>query len=167
VPVRVTFYVHDERKRICGWDAWLTHRRRIPGALMGYGNGLPHDLAQYVIEAATGYENGFWGLVARGATFKSTGRRRTRPGRAIIARHRADIAASERLAGLQLAAWKAGARTPVATALAQAMDQWHGLGRGATLVFDWPDPFGRVESQCADTSSNAGGYTTWPRIDES
>jgi hypothetical protein len=38
---------------------------------MGYGRDLPHDLAQYVIEAATGYEQGFWGLVAMGATFKS------------------------------------------------------------------------------------------------
>jgi hypothetical protein len=165
--VRVTFYVHDEQKRICGWDAVLTRRRRIPGALMGYGNGLPHDLAQYVIEAATGYEHGFWGLVARGATFKSTRRRRTKPGRAIIAEHRADIAGSERLAGLHLAAWKAGAHTPATAALAQAMDHWRGLAPGANLVFEWPSPLGRVEGQCADTSSNAGGYTTCPRIDES
>ena len=46
--------------------------------------GIPHDLAQYVIEAATGYQGGFWDLVSKGATFKSTGRRRTKPGRAVM-----------------------------------------------------------------------------------
>ena len=28
---------------------------------------LPHDLLQYVVEAACGYEDGFWALLARGA----------------------------------------------------------------------------------------------------
>jgi hypothetical protein len=142
--VRVTFYVHDERKRICGWDADLGHRRRVPGALMGYGDGIPHDLAQYVIEAATGYQNGFWGLVARGATFKSTRRRLTKPGRALIVDHRRELAESERLAGRHLAEWKAGARSPVTIALDAALDQWRGLGPGEAIVFDWRSPVGVV-----------------------
>ena len=51
---------------------------------MGVGRSLPHDLAQYVIEAATGYTHGFWGLLALGATYKTTGRKITKPGRAVI-----------------------------------------------------------------------------------
>ncbi len=50
---------------------------------MAVGKDIPHDLGQYVIEAAAGYGHGFWGLVARGATFKSTGRRQTKPGRVL------------------------------------------------------------------------------------
>jgi hypothetical protein len=42
---------------------------------------LPHDLAQFVVEAALGLEAGFWNLVANRATFKSVGRRQTVPGR--------------------------------------------------------------------------------------
>jgi len=71
--MRVTFYIHDPVKRIVGWKADLGRRRRVPGSLMGYGRGLPHDLVQYVVEAGAEYEHGFWGLVGKGATFRSTG----------------------------------------------------------------------------------------------
>ena len=91
---------------------------------MGVGESLPHDLAQYVIEAATGYHRGFWGLVAIGATFKSTGRKRTRPGCAVIAEHRDELIASEALAGQHLARWTAGETTPVTEALSVALTQW-------------------------------------------
>jgi len=158
--MRVTFYVHDDRKRICGWDALLPHRRRVPGALMGYGNGIPHDLAQYVIEAATGYQNGFWGLVARGATFKSTGRRRTKPGRAMIAAHRVDLAGSEQLAGAHLAAWRAGAQTEVTAALDRAFEQWRQLVPGSILSFEWPSAVGTVAERTgrlASASTPGGG----------
>ncbi|MDQ6614797.1 MAG: hypothetical protein M3083_08635 [Actinomycetota bacterium] len=36
-----------------------------------------------------------WGLVAQGATFKSTGRKVTRPGQHVIVEHRADLMAAE------------------------------------------------------------------------
>lgn len=75
---------------------------------MAGAKGLPHDLAQYVIEAATGYRDGFWELVSKGATFRSTGRRRTRPGRALIAEHRKELAGAENLAGEHLQRWNAG-----------------------------------------------------------
>ena len=41
---------------------------------------LPHDLTHFVVEAGLGLEHGFWNLVANGATFRSLGRRATRPG---------------------------------------------------------------------------------------
>jgi hypothetical protein len=113
---------------------------------MAAGKDIPHDLAQYVIEAAAGYHNGFWDLVAKGATFKSTGRRRTKPGRAVIADHREDLAGSEKLAGLYLQLWKAGEAGPVASALDRALTQWQRLQTGQRLVFDWPSAEGRIES---------------------
>jgi hypothetical protein len=146
VIVQVAFRVQDARKRICRWDAVRGKRTRVPGAVMGYGNGPPHDLVQYVVEAATNYEHGFWGLVARGATFKSTGRRRTKPGRALIAAHRSDLASSEVLAGVHVAEWRAGKHTPVTAALDRALRQWRALGPDEVLVFDWPSPIGRIES---------------------
>jgi hypothetical protein len=86
----------------------------------------------------------FWGLLARGATFKSTGRKRTKPGRAVIAEHRAELIDSEALAGRHLGEWHAGVTTPVTQALDAALDQWRQLAVGDRLVFEWPSPRGRV-----------------------
>jgi hypothetical protein len=111
---------------------------------MAPGKGIPHDLAQYVIEAATGYRGGFWELVSKGATFKSTGRRRTKPGRAVIAQHRDELAGAERLAGEHLLRWRAGERSHVTEALTRALDQWNGLSSSEYLRFDWPSTRGFV-----------------------
>src|SRR5262249_45553557 len=112
---------------------------------MGYGRDLPHDLVQYVIEAATGYERGFWGLVAMGATFKSPGRRRTRPGRAVIAEHRPELREAETLAHAETTRWRAGVQSPVTDALDRASGQWRSLTVGDRLVFEWPSPPGVIE----------------------
>ena len=108
--------------------------------MMGVGLDLPHDLAQYVVEAATAYPNGFWGLLAKGATFKSTGRRVTKPGRAVIVAHRGDLMASEHLAGRHLGAWKAGESSPVSTALDRALEQWQHLGPVSASGSSGPRP---------------------------
>lgn len=106
--------------------------------------GIPHDLAQYVIEAATGYRGGFWDLVSKGATFNSTGRRRTKPGRAVIAAHRQELAGAERLAGEHLQRWKAGEVSTVSGDLSRALDQWDELSFSECLVFEWPSAKGVV-----------------------
>lgn len=142
--MRVDFY-RDDEARVSRWEAVRGRRTRIPGTVMGLGRGvISHDLAQFVIEAATGYQRGFWGLLAQGATFKSTGRRRTRPGRAMIAAHRQDLLASEHLAGAYLSAWKAGAASPVTHALDRAAGQFSRLRPGERLRFDWPSTVGQV-----------------------
>ncbi|MCU1396598.1 MAG: hypothetical protein JWM34_5026 [Ilumatobacteraceae bacterium] len=141
--MQVVFFRAHERKRICAWTAHIG-KRRVPGAVMGYGNGLPHDLTQFVIECAGGYRLGFWGLLAQGATYKSTGQRRTKPGRAVIVQHRAELNASEQFAGLHTSAWANGEITPVTVALHAALAQWHALGQDEAMVFEWPDPSGRV-----------------------
>ncbi len=151
--VRVEFYRNYEA-RIAGWDAYLAKRRHVPGTMMALGRGdISHDLAQYVIEAATGYRGGFWGLLAVGATFKSTGRRRTKPGRAVIAAHRKELLASEELAGLHLAEWKRGRSTPVTAALSRAAAQFQKLGPGERIVFEWPSTQGRVAGVAGPSSA--------------
>ena len=143
--MQVTFRKHEDNgRRACSWEATRAKRTCVPGPYMAVGRDLPHDLGQYVVEAATGYRLGFWGLLEQGATYRSTGRRRTQPGRAVIAEHRSELDASEELAGLHLAAWKRGDDTAVTRALDTAMDQWRSLGDGGTIAFTWPSPHGTV-----------------------
>lgn len=143
--MRVAFYRDDEH-RVTGWNAVRGERTRIPGTIMALGRGdISHDLAQYVVEAATGYGDGFWGLLSRGATFKSTGRKRTKPGRALIASHREDLANAEALAAVHLAAWHGGHQSAVTDALTAAADQFQKLRQGETLEFEWPSVAGTVQ----------------------
>jgi len=145
--MQVAFYIYDPEKRLAGWEADLGKRRRVPGTVMGgcRRDEPPHDLVQYIVEAATHYEHGFWGLGARGATFRSTGRRRTKPGRAVIAQHRSELQASEHLANTHAAAWHAGEHTPVTDALDAARRQWAAMSVGDRLVYQWPSTRGVIE----------------------
>lgn len=143
--VRVEFYKMEVHGRPqSAWQATRGKRTRIPGTVMAGDKGIPHDLSQYVIEAATGYQGGFWDLVSKGATFKSTGRRKTKPGRAVIAENREKLARAERLAGEHLQRWKAGEPSTVSEALSRALGQWSGLSLNECLLFEWPSPSGRV-----------------------
>ena len=40
---------------------------------MAAGRDLPHDLVQFTIERALDIRDGFWGLLAHGASFASVG----------------------------------------------------------------------------------------------
>lgn len=134
----MAFY-RDDEARVTGWSAVRGKRIRIPGTIMALGRGdIGHDLAQYVVEAAAGYGDGFWGLLSRGATFRSTGRKRTQPGRKLIAEHRNDLDRAEQLAALHLAAWKSGESSAVTAALDAAAWQFQRLRPGEILVFEWP-----------------------------
>jgi hypothetical protein len=112
---------------------------------MAEGKEIPHDLAQFDIEASTGYQHGFWGLVAQGATFKSTGRRRTKPGPSLIADRRDELVAAEQLAGLHLEQWRAKKPSVVTDALYRTSAQWQGMTLNQRLVFEWPSPLGTVD----------------------
>jgi hypothetical protein len=149
--VRVSFFKHDEAKRICAWEAVRGKRTRVLGTLMGYGAGLPHDLAQYVVEAATRYEHCFWELVAKGATFRSMRRRRTEAGRDVIAAHHEELRHSEVVANVHLVSWKAGDKNTVTAALDEALVKWQSLSVGDRLVFDWPAPIGHIERRSTAT----------------
>jgi hypothetical protein len=73
------FFQRSGDGRLCSWRAELPGRRRIMGSTMAARSGrtdLPHDLAQFVVEAGLGLEHGFWNLVANGASWGGA-----RPGR--------------------------------------------------------------------------------------
>jgi hypothetical protein len=153
--VRVHFY-RDDEARIAGWNAVRGARTRVPGTMMALGRGeISHDLAQYVIEAAVGYQFGFWGLLSRGATFKSTGRKRTQPGRALIAAHRTELDAAERLAAMHLDVWRRGGDGPVSDALSAAAAQFAGLHPGEQIEFVWPAAHGVIRP-ATDRASATG-----------
>ena len=54
--------------------ACLARTCRLDGALLEMTgtakHGFPHDLEHFVVEAAIGYRDGFWGRIARGAEFR-------------------------------------------------------------------------------------------------
>ncbi|MGI9029632.1 MAG: hypothetical protein ACR2HP_06545 [Ilumatobacteraceae bacterium] len=87
----VTFHreVHGGRAR-SWWEAVRPTGGRVRGGYMPIGRGIiPHDLGHLVAESHLGIDDGIWGLLARGATFKrGTDRRPTRRGRALVAAHR-------------------------------------------------------------------------------
>jgi hypothetical protein len=136
--VRVTFRKLIE-DRVSTWDAVRGRRTLVPGTTMALGRGgLPHDLVQMVVEASVGIDRGFWGSVAAGATFKSTGRKRTRPGRAVIVANRQAIAATEGVVAEHLFRWEHGIPTPAAAHFEEMSRCWRSLGDGGRLTIEWP-----------------------------
>jgi len=140
--MQVGFYKVDDG-RLCGWTAAPPKRKPFQGTTMASGRHLPHDLAQFVVEKALGLDCGFWGLLAKGATFKSVpGRRRTRPGREIIRAHGARLERAEALVNAHVSAWRSGAATPVGAALEAMLARWRALPVDEELHLDWPTATG-------------------------
>src|SRR5262245_41223579 len=135
--MRVAFYKVDDG-RLCSWTATRPKGKPFQGTTMASGSNLPHDLAQFVIEATLGFREGFWGLLANGATFESVvGRRRTRPGRQIIRAHHDALTATEHLVNAHATAWRAGGSTQAGPALDAMLARWRALPVGEHLHVDW------------------------------
>lgn len=146
--MRVTFYKLTSR-RASYWNALRGKRTVVPGSNMALGRGdLPHDLTQFVVEAATNTGDGFWGSIDQGATFKSTGRKRTKPGRAVIARNRAGLDNAEALTGRHVAAWKTGQSSPVTAELARFDELWRSVPADGRFTVEWPT-LTVLEAPCA------------------
>jgi hypothetical protein len=127
--------------RLCSWRAEPPKRRAFQGsttASRAARTDLPHDLAQFVVEASLGLEHGFWNLLANGATFKSVGRRQTRPGRQLIVAHRQELNAVEGAVNAHVHAWRDGRLTPAGPALDAMLARWRSLAVGEELVVEWP-----------------------------
>jgi hypothetical protein len=136
--MHVAFYKVDEG-RLCAWVATPPKRRAFQGTTMAAGRDLPHDLAQFVVEVTLGLEDGFWGLLASGATFKSVpGRRRTKPGRHLVRTHREALNAVEGIVNGHVSAWRRGEATPVGPALDAMYARWQALADGETIRVEWP-----------------------------
>ena len=135
--VEVTFR-KDRGGRLCRWDAVRAKRARVPGPTMAAGRHLPHDLSTFVVERDLGLASGFWGCVARGATFRSLPRRRTEEGRRVIRDHVAELDAAEALVGAEVGAWVRGGRPATAPALDAMLVRWRSLPPDGELVLEWP-----------------------------
>ncbi len=130
---------------------------------MASGRDLPHDPAQFVVEAALGVWHGFWGLLAKGATFKTVpGRRLTGPGRKLIREHAGDLDAAESAANTHVTAWRSGHQGPVGQALDDMLRRWRALHDGEELRLDWPNP-----SICDDSLERSGGNRCNPNTHRS
>jgi hypothetical protein len=139
--VRVTFRKAELGQ--CDWEAVRARRTRVPGCQMGgrlREGHLPHDLAQFVIEAGLGLRYGFWGLVADGATFASMRKRRTRSGRAVIAAHRAELDAAEARVHAEEHVLESGGDSPLRAEWDAMVARWAALPVGGTLELEWPGP---------------------------
>jgi hypothetical protein len=155
--MRVTFW-RDVENGVTGWTARRNKRTIVPGTTMALGRGgVPHDLFQLVVEAVEGRRDGFWGCVASGATFKSTGRKRTRDGRAVIAANRQGLLDAERLAAIHGEKLRRGIATPVGAILDIVDAQWQALADREPYEVEWPSlhpPLLRpYRPNCAPTSA--------------
>jgi hypothetical protein len=136
--MRVEFYKAGEG-RLCGWIATPPRRRPFQGTTMAAGQSVPHDLMQFVVERALDIRDGFWGLLANGASFESVpGRRPTRPGRVIVRTHYPALLSAEGIVNAHHAFWKQGKPTPVGPALDAMLARWMALPEGEPLVLEWP-----------------------------
>ena len=124
--------------RLCSWTATPPHRRPFQGSTMAAGRDLPHDLTQFTIERALGVRDGFWGLLAHGASFSSVpGRKPTPQGRAITRAHNAALVAIEGIVNGHYAAWKRKEPTPLKPALDAMYARWLALPEGESLTLEW------------------------------
>jgi hypothetical protein len=114
-------------------------RVRVPGPTMAAGGDIPHDLMTFVIEEALGIRHGFWGCVSAGATFRSLGRKRTEPGKAVIKHHLDELLEAETRVNDVYFTWRAGGATPVNDALDAMLATWRNLPEQEELVLVWPD----------------------------
>jgi hypothetical protein len=136
----VTFHRVDGRSPMAWWEAVRATRGRVVGGHMPIGRGrIPHDLGHMATESQLGIVDGFWGLLARGATFDhGTRQRRTRPGRQLIRDHRSALGAAEAIGNHHHSAWATGAPTPVGPTFDRLARLWDGTPDGGTLTLRWP-----------------------------
>jgi hypothetical protein len=136
--VRVVF--RKGKRDLCLWVAYPPKRRPVTAVGGPAGRGLPHDLLQLLVERELGHRHGFWGCLAHGATFRSLvpgGRRRTPQGKAVIARHVADLDAAERDADAHARAWLHGLETSTTPILDDMRERWLALAEGGGIELDF------------------------------
>ena len=133
----VTFH---RQERLAWWEAVRPTRGRVVGGYMPIGKGrIPHDLGHMATEAHFGITDGFWGLLARGATFDhGTRQRPTQPGRQLIRDHRAGLQRAEALGNHHHGAWSRGEATEVGPTFDHLARQWDALPDAGTLTIRWP-----------------------------
>lgn len=136
----VTFHKVPGRHPAAWWEAVRPTGGVVRGGHMPIGKGvIPHDLVHLAVEAQLGIDGGFWGLLARGATFRhGTAQRATRPGRALLRAGRDGLEAAEALGNEHHHAWIGGATTPVQPTFDHLAACWRATPDEGTLTVRWP-----------------------------
>ena len=136
----VTFHKVSSPTPTAWWEAERATGGKVRGGHMPIGKGvIPHDLGHLATEGHLGIDDGFWGLLARGATFRrGTDARATKPGRALVAQHRAELQRAEVLGNHHQFAWLAGEPTEVGPTFDALAQRWSALPDGGTLTLQWP-----------------------------
>ena len=127
----------EKGARGCRVEAWRRTGKPFPVSTMGGATGLPRDLVTFVVERELGLDGGFFNLTAHGAIFRSSRRRFTKPGRALIVAHRADLDEAERTVNTTASAWRDGRPTPANAALDEAAAAWSDLAVGESIELVW------------------------------
>jgi hypothetical protein len=122
---------------LCLVTARHRDRRPFPVSHMAGTLRIPHDLATFVVERELSIAGGFFNLVAHGAVFRSSGRRPTRPGRAVIVANRAALDEAERTVHHHQDLWAAHLPTPSGAALTDADERWKALLPGDGFEVTW------------------------------
>ena len=125
--------------RAAGWIATPPHRRPFQGSTMAAGRDLPHDLMQFTIEHALDIRDGFWALLAHGASFTSVpGRKPTQDGRALAREYHDALERVEGIVNGHADAWRRGGDTPLRATLDVMYARWLAVGEHERLVLTWP-----------------------------
>src|SRR6478609_5273776 len=94
---------------------------------------------EFTIERALDIRDGFWGLLAHGASFPSVpGRMPTQEGRALARQYHDALNRVEGIVNAHYAAWRRGEDTPLRAALDGMYAQWLAVAEGERLVLTWP-----------------------------
>jgi hypothetical protein len=121
----------------CVVTAWARDRKAFPVSHMAGASRMPHDLATFVIERNLSIAGGFFNLVAHGAVFRSSGRRITRSGRALIVANRAALEDAERTVHQAHSMWGRHLPTPAGPALTDTDERWRALDPGGFFELAW------------------------------
>jgi hypothetical protein len=149
----MTVRFEKTRTNQCQVTAWAHDRKPFTVSHMAGVSRIPHDLATFVIERELSIGGGFFNLLAHGAVFRSSGRRTTRPGRAVIAANRTALDEAERTVNHVNDLWARRLPTPAGPQLTDADEQWRGLDPGAAFEVAWhrlPLPARPTESSRSD-----------------
>jgi hypothetical protein len=152
----VTFHKDGKHAPSAWWEAVRPTRGRVVGGYMPIGRGrIPHDLGHLATEAHFDISDGFWGLIANGATFDhGTRQRPTKRGRQLIRDNGAALEAAEALGNEHHFAWRDGRPTPLAATFDRLAELWDATPDGGTLTIRWPslelvetEPSGRAAAR--------------------
>lgn len=136
----VTFHKVGTQRPSAWWEAVRRSGGTVTGGHMPIGRGvIPHDLAHLATEAVLQLPNGFWGLLARGATYRhGTQQRPTRTGRSLVRDHRRELREAEALGNHHHGTWVEGGSTPVGPTFDHLAQRWNELPVGGSLAVHWP-----------------------------